>query len=739
MLLSASSGSSAGPIELGVRFFLKDEFSGRVTRMKEAMTGLRGEFTAFQDNLRAARSITTSIAAGGAALLAGMGSQIAEGADFLYMMRSVEAISDATASQMTTLADQAVRVGRETMFFPKDIAEGMRFMAMAGQDADRINKTIESATNLAGATLTQVGGKMGAADILTNALKAFGWEAERSSEMSDILVLATNNANVSLNDLGNSIRYVAATSRNLRIPVQETTGLLMSLGNAGIQASMAGVATENMYRYLAMSLSEFSTKRAQSAWASLGIDKKTLVDSRGNLIPITQLLGKIKTQLSGFGSVEQQNILRDIFGVRGLRAAATLINNLDEAQGFIDKLKDPANAGTAAEKMALMMDSLQGSIWRVQSAWEGFKVSLAKATEGSLRPWLDGVAKIIGGIAKVLDSPIGKFFASMTVGALTTMVVVNSLRAAIIGLAYAFRTMNVSVQTMGSSTVAALKFMTGGMARSGQVIQARSAMAAAVKSPGGVTRTTPLRPVTQTPTQPQIKPTYQTRTLVPTGFVGDPKYRVRESGQFVSGKGIPDKLRDSGYTKTMRVVSPVYPAGYVPAPGRQLTGAGLAAARRASLAAPAVINAKAVTGVMGLVKPMTKAAAVTGALARVGGGLLSVLGGPVGIAIMAGSFLIPWLITKLSNNTTAVDKNTQVIEDANAVATQNEYYALLANRKVSEAVQIISQNLAVLVRERKLDMDKVNGILESSNLPELVELMGKATLGSSEPLVIEPY
>jgi len=783
------SGTSQTPIDLGVRFFLRDQFSGQVERMKSSMQGLRGEFTAFQDNLRSARSISTSIAAGGAAMLMGMGSHIAQGADFLYMMRSVEAITDATSSQMQTLSEQAIRVGRDTMFFPKDIAEGMRFMAMAGQDALTINKTIESATNLAGATLTQVGGKMGAADILTNALKAFGWEAERSAEMSDILVLATNNANVSLNDLGNSIRYVAATSRNLRIPVQETTGLLMSLGNAGIQASMAGVATENMYRYLAMSLSEFSTKRATSAWATLGIDKSALKDSRGNLIPIVDLLGMIKSRMANMGSVDQQNVLRDIFGVRGLRAAATLINNLDEAQGFIAKLRDPANAGTAAEKMGLMMDSLQGSIWRVQSAWEGLKVGFAEATQGTLRPLLEGLASIVGGLSTIVKTPVGKFLVSFTMYAVAAITVVNTFRAAIIGLAYAFRTLNVSQANMAASVRGALAFAMGGNMAAAAAGRARnaagaSAMAAntfatfGTKATGGP-RLTTIAPLTLNPkgqsailTKNQLASRdpnfYRPTTIIgrtsaaryekpapkpkPTPFDSKRGRLFRQKPSLYTPPVVPVITPRVIPTKPLRLSTPVHsvatPPPYKPRPFMPPI-AMLASRSVASAAAPRIAP--------GLIKPLTLMAskgassilaagpavssmARTGAvLATVGRGILGLFGGPGMLAIMGISIGLPMLINHLSNNTKAVDKNTSVIEDAATTAIKTEYYALLANRTVAEAVTIIASNLSKLVDDRKMDMDKVVSLLESGNLDQLVQILGQGFMGSSNPLVIEPH
>lgn len=668
---TGATGTSAGPIELGVRFFLQDQFSGPVERMKAGMQGLKGEFTAFQDNLRSARALSTSIAAGGMAMLFGMGQAVQEGADFLFMLRSVEAITQGTVTQMEALRDTAIEVGRTTIFSPADIAGGMRFMAMAGQSAETISKTIGSATNLAGATMTRLEGKMGAADILTNALKAFGWEDARSAQMADILTMAANSANVTLTDLGNSIRYVAATSRNLRIPVEETTGFLMSLGNAGIQASMAGVATENMYRYLAMSLSKFPTKRAEAAWASLGINKSQLTDSMGNLLPVYEILGMIKGKLAGFGTVEQQNILRDIFGVRGLRAAGTLINNLDEAVGFINKLKDPATAGTAAEKMALMMDSLHGSIQRVSDSWMGFKIAFTESIEGPLRYWLDGLSAMLAMAEKFLRTPLGKFTSQMVAGLTVALVVVNTFRAAVTGLAYAFRTLNVSVASMNASVSTAMAFMMGKQ-HLGKYAQPIAYYQAQQKA--GIIGPLP--------------PHMDRRTgmmVVPTGVAYGGKFKDAVTKRFVSVSNVvstPTTVAAATRSSAMTVV------------GRGLLGAGR--------------------------------------------GLLGLFGGPVGLAIVGASIAIPYLVNSMSNNTKAVDSNTQAIQDTNALATSSEYYAMISNYKVAEVVTTISKNLEKMLTDRKIDMNKITEILQSQDINKLGEFLGSAMMNSNNPLVIEP-
>jgi len=458
MLLGSSA--SGGQISLGVRFYLNDQFSTPVRNMRTALQGYRGEFQAFQENLRAARNVALGVAAAGAMATKGLYSAAMEGAEFLYIMKGVEAITEGTNQQMADLNTLAIKLGRETMFMPEDIASGMRFMAMAGQDALVIKKTMAAFTDLAGATMTTLGGKMGAADIGTNALKAFGWEAERSTEMADILVAATTNANVSLVDLGNSIRYVAATSRNLQVPVQETIGLLMSLGNAGIQSSMAGTALENMYRYLARSVTSNASKKAREAWESMGLGRADITTDTGRFKPMVEILGMMNEAMAGMDPIEIQAIFRNIFGVRGVRGAATIARNLKQAGQFVGMLSDENQiGGTAAAKMKIMMDNLQGASFQLISTWKGLKVAFAESAGKWLIPLMHGLKTILGYITDLIKTPIGGFLARATFGFITLTTIVFGLKAAILSVAYAMKTMTVSVGGMAAASKVAMGFM----------------------------------------------------------------------------------------------------------------------------------------------------------------------------------------------------------------------------------------------------------------------------------------
>ena len=57
------------------------------------------------------------------------------------------------------------------MFMSRDIASGMKYLAMAGNDANQIQEMISGAAMMANAAGMELGGKGGTADLLTNIMR----------------------------------------------------------------------------------------------------------------------------------------------------------------------------------------------------------------------------------------------------------------------------------------------------------------------------------------------------------------------------------------------------------------------------------------------------------------------------------------------------------------------------------------------------------------------------------------
>lgn len=77
-------------------------------------------------------------------------------------------------------------------------------------------------------------------DIVTDALTAFGLEAEDSSHFADVLAAASSNANTNVGMMGETFKYVAPVAGALGYTVEDTATVIGVLANNGIKSSQAG-------------------------------------------------------------------------------------------------------------------------------------------------------------------------------------------------------------------------------------------------------------------------------------------------------------------------------------------------------------------------------------------------------------------------------------------------------------------------------------------------------------------
>lgn len=435
---------------IGFSIYLKDQFSTPVQNVKNALNGLQDEHTAFVNNLKAARAGFAAVGAAGMVATKTMFGWVKAGARYDDMMTVSKIVTRGTADEMERLNALAKSLARETIFFPEDIASGIRFMGMAGQDATTILKTLRAAVNL---TATQpglpLGGKMGGADILTNILKGFDLPAEHSERVADMLAEGSTRANLTVTDMGHSLKYVAATATDLKVPLEDAVAMLMALGNAGIQASMAGTALENMLRYLTMTIGENATARQRNALASMGLSSKDFQDLHGNMIPIVDALGMMRERLQGRGTVEVQNLLKEIFGVRGKRSGSIGVRMLDDIVQF-KKMLDQS-PGRAQDIMTQRMEALNGVLNIVTSNWENFKVAFTEAVVPVVIPFLKALTWVLEGLQKALATPFGKVVSSLAIVMIPIVSTMLLIKAAAASMILLWKLNTVSIQQMNAA------------------------------------------------------------------------------------------------------------------------------------------------------------------------------------------------------------------------------------------------------------------------------------------------
>ena len=428
MPVFTAGSPNSNNLEIGIAIVLKDRFSNQAREASAAIRQLhRDAKSAINANLQAAN--TASMVGMGAAV--GMGNQIKnivqEGANFVDTMTTVKVISGATAEQSETLGRTAKALGESTMLYARDVASGMQYLAMSGNKAQAINNMITSAAHMAVATNMELGGKGGTADLLTNVMHMFNLEGEKAAGVvGDQLTKAALSSNISMMDLAETVKYAGTDMVMLGQTLPQVAAMAGVLGNAGIQASMAGTAMSNMARYFNKSISDPGFKGGK-ALAKLGLTKEDFVDSKGALLDFGIVLGKIKEALKSATPTEQSAVMLDIFGVRGLRAGNAIMTNLETYKTLLHDITFESQ-GFMANIVATRMDTLAGSLDQMVSTLENIRIAFAQSLEPVLKPVFQMVTKIFGLVKRVFEIPI---FGTLISSAMTFGVALLGIGSAI--------------------------------------------------------------------------------------------------------------------------------------------------------------------------------------------------------------------------------------------------------------------------------------------------------------------
>ena len=275
-----------------------------------------------------------------------VGAGIAAGtrklADFSQEMSSVAAITRATAQEFDSLQAKALELGSRTRFSASQAAEGMTFLARAGFEADEVLGTIEATLNLAQAGALELGA---AADIASNALTAFRLEVSESARVVDVLALAANSSNTTVAQLGDGLKLVAPIAAGVGVEIEEVTGAISALSNAGLQATLAGTGLRRVISEL-----ESPSTKTKKTLKQLGLDTE---DYKISSVGLTVALKALADQGVDTG------LGLEIFGDRGGPAFEVLSSSIGDVEDFTFALQNAE--GTAARIAATMDDNLNGS------------------------------------------------------------------------------------------------------------------------------------------------------------------------------------------------------------------------------------------------------------------------------------------------------------------------------------------------------------------------------------------
>ncbi|WP_197995578.1 phage tail tape measure protein [Gimesia algae] len=311
------------------------------------------------------------LAASGIALMAPVVAAIPIYAQFTTQMSAVRAVTQASAEDFADLNQVAKDLGSSTSFSASQVAEGMKYLGMAGFDTKEIIAGIPSVLNLARAGALDLGI---AADIASDVSSAFSMTADEIGRVSDVIAKTATSANATVEMMGETFKYVAPVAYAAGQSLEEMSTAIGLLGNNIVKATTAGTDMKEILATLAAD---------QDKITSLGVQ---VSDAEGNIRPVLDIMQDLGRATQNMRPDDRLALMMDIFGKRAGKSALILSRlnvGVDEMRGKMAKAE-----GAAAAMAGVMDDNLEGDWLKFRSAVEGVAIAIGEDLEEPLRSLL---------------------------------------------------------------------------------------------------------------------------------------------------------------------------------------------------------------------------------------------------------------------------------------------------------------------------------------------------------------
>ena len=310
-----------------------------------------------------------------AGFIRGIGSTIAKLSQFEQANANLATIIGKPVKELKHLTDSALALGRTTEYTGSQVTNlqtelaklGFKDWAIIGMQKD----VLRFATAV-GANLTD------AAALAGSTLRIFNLKSKDTEDALGSLAVATNNSALDFSFLQTSMSIVGPVAKAFGFSVKDTVALLGTLANAGFDASSAATAARNIFLNLA--------------------------DANGKLAKA--LGGPVRTfpeLMSGLEKLNSQGIdlatTLELTDKRSVAAFNSFLSGVDSARELRGALE---NVNGELERISTeRLDTVEGSVKLLQSAWEGFILSMSNS-KGAIKKVIDFLTESVQGATLTL-------------------------------------------------------------------------------------------------------------------------------------------------------------------------------------------------------------------------------------------------------------------------------------------------------------------------------------------------
>jgi TP901 family phage tail tape measure protein len=295
------------------------------------------------------------------------------GAGYEQSMSNVQALSNATRTEMVSLRKSVRDAGATTEHTARASADAMGYLAMAGFKTNQMVSALPGTLNLASAGNMDLARS---ADIATNVLSQYRMKASETGVVVDQLAFTQSNFNTNISEAAEAMNYWGSTAKALNISLAESNATIGLLANNGLKGSLGTRALGSSVVRLAK-----PTKAMNRVIKDLNL---SLYNSEGRFVGMAGMVSQLNNRMSGFTDKQKQSALATLFGAEAIQEINILMaEGADKIRYWTGELEN--SEGTAKRIAEMKLDNLAGDFKILRSTTEEFGLSLYEQISPTLR------------------------------------------------------------------------------------------------------------------------------------------------------------------------------------------------------------------------------------------------------------------------------------------------------------------------------------------------------------------
>lgn len=238
-----------------------------------------------------------------------------------------------------------------------------------------------------------------AANFIVSQMKAFNMTAQDSEHIVDAVNKVSNNFAVSSADIATNIGKASAAMATGNVTYEQSVGLMTAMTEItrnGAKSARGLVSIQSRYNQIVDESS--STGKKLTAWYKE--HNIAIKDQNGQLRSFFEVGKEVADKWDELSDNEKRYYLNTQAGANQSQNLAALMRNYGTAIEATDTALD--SAGSAAQENARYMDSMQGKLEELSSAWENFSRKIVNSD------WLKKGMDVLTDILEALSTDVGQ-------------------------------------------------------------------------------------------------------------------------------------------------------------------------------------------------------------------------------------------------------------------------------------------------------------------------------------------